>query len=114
MSRKDNLQDANQVSPATALWQLISGSERIQLLYVAAKLGIADLLKDGPRGSDELAKSIGAHPRTLYRVLRALATLGVFTENEDGTFDLTPLSELLQTGVPESLRSGRDFCGHAD
>ncbi len=105
MSEEDNLQDTNAASPATALGQLISGSEGIQLVYVAAKLGIADLLKDGPRGSDELAKSVGAHPRTLYRVLRALATLGVFAENNNGTFELTPLSELLQTGVPESLRS---------
>lgn len=105
MSEEDNLQDVDKVSPATALWQLISGSERIQLVYVAAKLGIADLLKDGPRSSEELAMSVGAHPRTLYRVLRALTTLDVFSENEDGTFELTPLSELLQTGVPGSLRS---------
>ena len=83
---------------------MIGGARATQLVYVAAKLGIADLLKDGPKGCDELSQSLGTHPQTLYRVMRALPSLGVFSENEDGRFELTSLGELLQTGAPGSLR----------
>ena len=72
---------------------------------VAAKLGIADLLKDGPKSSDELAQATGTHGRSLYRLLRALASVGVFAEAEDGRFELTPLGECLQTGIPGSVRA---------
>ena len=70
---------------------------------MAAKLGIADLLKDGPKLIDELADSTGANARNLYRVLRALSSRGIFAETGDGRFDLTPLAEPLQTVVPDSL-----------
>ena len=65
-----------------------------QLFYVAAKLGIADLLKDGAKSVDELASKVGAHPRALYRVLRALAGIGIFAEVGDRQFELTALAEL--------------------
>ena len=51
-----------------------------QLIYVAARLGIADFLKDGPKRSEELAALVSVHPHALYRVLRALASNGIFTE----------------------------------
>jgi DNA-binding HxlR family transcriptional regulator len=54
-----------------------------QLIYVAARLGIADLLADGPKRSEELAALTGVHAHALYRVLRALASNGIFTETED-------------------------------
>lgn len=111
MSISNKHLDENRKSPAEVLSQMIAGLVRIQLIYVAAKLGIADLLKDRPKNSEELAESVGAHPRTLYRVLRALSSLGVFTENENSTFELTPVSELLQTGAPGSLRSKAIFFG---
>ena len=70
---------------------------------MAAKLGIADLLKDGPKLIDELADSTGANARNLYRVLRALSSRGIFAETGDGRFDLPPLAEPLQTLVADSL-----------
>jgi hypothetical protein len=74
-------------------------------IAVAAEFGIADLLKDGPKSADELAQAVGAHPRAFYRMLRALAGAGVFAEEADGRFTLTPLSELLRGDNPESLRA---------
>ena len=88
------------IPPPVALVQMLTGYWVSQALYVAAKLGIADLLKDGPKSSDELAKTTGVHAQSLYRLLRALASVGVFVESEDGRFSLTPLAEYLQTGVP--------------
>ena len=87
-----------------SLREMIGGVRYTQLVYVAAKLGIADLLKDGPRSPDDLADSIGADRRNLYRVLRALASLGIFAENQDGMFELTVKAEPLQSGVPDSER----------
>jgi DNA-binding IclR family transcriptional regulator len=74
-----------------------------QSLYVAARLGIADLLQNGPQSSDALATAVGAHPDALYRVLRALASVGIFAEVEHRQFTLTPLARCLQTDVPGSL-----------
>lgn len=91
--------------PPLVLMQLATGYIVSQALYVAAKLRIADHLKDGPRTSDELAQAVGADARFLYRVLRALASLGVFAEVEDGRFTLTPTAELLRTNVPGSLHA---------
>jgi hypothetical protein len=82
-----------------------------QSIYVAAKLGIADLLKDGPKSSDELAAAVEANPDALYRVLRVLASAGVFAEIEHRRFTLTPLAGQLQTGVPGSLRGAAIFFG---
>jgi hypothetical protein len=84
---------------------MIIGYRVSQALYVAAKLGIADLLQEGPKSHEALATATGVHPDALYRVLRALASVGVFTEVEHGRFGLTPLAALLQTGVPGSLRA---------
>src|SRR5690625_5265186 len=105
MSTPDHAQATNPASPTMALLHMIHGSKITQLLYVVAKLGIADLLRDGAKRSEELAQVVGAHPRTLYRVLRALASLGVFAEDEAQRFHLTPLADLLRTEVPESLRA---------
>jgi SAM-dependent methyltransferase len=96
---------ATSVPPPVALLQMVTGYWVSQVIYVAAKLGIADLLKDGPKSSDELAQATGTHARSLYRLLRALASVGVFAEAEDGRFGLTPLGECLQTGSPGSVRA---------
>ncbi len=74
-------------------------------IYVAAKLAIADLLKDGPKSSDELARLTSMHPASLYRVMRALASMGIFTEDEQGRFTLTPIAATLQSDVRGSLRA---------
>jgi ubiquinone/menaquinone biosynthesis C-methylase UbiE len=76
-----------------------------QAIFVAAELGVADRLAAGPRGADELAREIGAHERSLYRLLRALASVGIFAEDDTGRFALTPLAELLRSDVPSSQRT---------
>jgi len=82
-----------------------------QAIHVAAALGIADLLADGPRTSDELADSAGAHRDALYRLLRALASVGVFREEDSRRFALTPVGEYLRTDVPGSLHGRAAFIG---
>jgi hypothetical protein len=88
-----------------ALRDTILGNRVSAALYVAAKLGIADLLADGAKRSEDLAHAAGAHPQSLYRVLRLLASQGVFAEVEPRRFALTPLATLLRTDVPGSLRA---------
>src|SRR3954451_18639660 len=84
---------------------LLSGSRVTQIIAVAARLGIADLLADGPKTADELAAATGAHAEALYRVLRALASIGVFAEVAPRRFGLTPLATLLQADSPHSMRA---------
>jgi orsellinic acid C2-O-methyltransferase len=91
--------------PPLVLYQLGIGHYISRALYLAAKLSIADLLKDGPRPAGELAAATHTHAPSLTRVLRLLASVGVFTEQEDGNFALTPLGEYLRTGVPGSMRA---------
>ena len=93
------------------LFRIVSGYKSTQALYVAAKLGIADHLKRGPMRSDELAKEVGANPRALLRLLRHLAALGIFTQDESRKFGLTPLGELLCNDNPESMRYNAIFAG---
>ena len=82
---------------------MIVGSWVSRAIYVAAKLQIADLLAAGPRMAEELAAAAGVAPQPLYRVLRALAGVGVFAQEADGRFRLNPLAESLRDDVPDSL-----------
>jgi hypothetical protein len=91
--------------PPVALLNLTIGHWTTQAIYVAAKLGIADLLRDGARSTDELAQSAGVDARSLYRLLRALASAGVFAQGTDGRFALTPMAECLQADAPGSMRA---------
>ena len=75
-----------------------------QALYVAATLGIADLVAASPTTAVELAKATNTHAPSLYRVLRLLAGAGVFVEREDGRFALTPAAGCLRRDVPGSMR----------
>ncbi len=84
----------------TALHDMILGKWVAQALSFAAKLGIADSLKDGPKGCDELARMNQMDADSLYRVLRALASVGVFAEVEDRRFALTPTAEFLRSDAP--------------
>jgi hypothetical protein len=88
-----------------ALLRMMIGYWISKALNVAAELGLADLLRNDPRSSDELADACGADPAALYRLLRALASVGVFTEVEGRRFALTPLAELLRSDVPGSMRA---------
>ncbi len=96
--------------PAERLFEMITGFALSQSLCVAARLGIADLLQDGPKGSGELAKSAGVDESALARLLRFLADHGVF-ECDGDRFKLTPLAECLQTGAPGSMRTRAIFWG---
>jgi hypothetical protein len=90
---------------------LTTGLWTAQALWAAACLGVADLLATGPKTRDDLATATGTLPGPLYRVLRALASLGVFAEQPDGQFVNTAESELLRSEVPNSLRSYVIFIG---
>jgi SAM-dependent methyltransferase len=74
-------------------------------IYAAARLGVADLLADGARSADELAQATGADAPSLHRLLRALASRGVFTEVEPRRFALTPLGAALKSGAPGAARA---------
>jgi O-methyltransferase domain/Dimerisation domain len=90
---------------AAAILKMISGLHISRAVYVAAELGIADRLAGGPASAAELAAATQTHERSLYRVLRLLASLGVLAEQEPRTFRLTVLGDRLRTDVPASMRS---------
>jgi hypothetical protein len=93
------------VASQMTLLQMMTGCRISQALYVAAKLGIADLLVDGPRLVEDLAQQIRAHAPTLRRLLRELASIGVFTEARPNAFALSPLAALLRAGTPDSMHA---------
>ena len=105
MAMQDDPRELNKSPLESPLLQLTIGSWISQAIYVAAKLGIADLLASGTKSNDELAASAGASPRELYRLLRFLAGAGIFAEVEDDYFELTPLAMPLRSSVPGSVRS---------
>jgi hypothetical protein len=76
-----------------------------RLVYLAAKLGVADHLKDGAASAGDLAALLDVQPRPLYRVLRALAGAGIFREEPGERFSLAPLGQPLRTDSPDSLRA---------
>jgi len=91
--------------PQMLLYQMAIGHYLSRALHVIAKLGVADLLSDGARGVEELAKATETHPPSLRRVMRLLASVGVFEEKENGGFALTALGECLRADVPGSSRA---------
>lgn len=112
--------------PHLALLQMITGRWVSQAITAAAKLRLADQLRDGPRTIAELAAATKSHPPSLYRLLRALASVGIFAEIGDGTgtdvtasrFDLTPLADALRSDAPVSMRGvalwlGEECCARA-
>jgi hypothetical protein len=101
----------NEQHPWQQLLHKLTGAWVARALYVVAKLRIADHLKDGPGSAEELAADVGVAPRPLYRVLRALAGVGVFTRGADGRFQLNPLAEPLCEDRPDSLRAAAVMLG---
>jgi hypothetical protein len=95
----------SEVQPWQQLFQMITGAWISRMIYVAAKLRLADHLAGGPKSSQELADATGVAPGPLYRLLRALAGVGVFVQSTDGHFRLNPLAEHLRERGPESLRA---------
>jgi len=90
--------------PDVQLLQMAMGVFISQATYVAAKLDIADLLAEGPKGAADLAAETSMHKRSLYRVLRALASVGIFRELDGKRFENTPQSESLRADHPNSTR----------
>ncbi|GBE03018.1 multifunctional cyclase-dehydratase-3-O-methyl transferase TcmN [bacterium BMS3Bbin06] len=93
------------MSPADTLRQLINSQVISRLIYVVAKLGIADFLKNGPMSCEQLAKSVNVNSSSLYRALRTLASVGVFSETEAGIFKQTKMSKLLESDIAGSQRA---------
>jgi O-methyltransferase domain/Dimerisation domain len=98
-------------NPSAELRRLTDGYKVSQAIHVAVTLGIPDLLADGPRTSDNVAEATGTHPRSLYRLLRALASVGVFREEDGRRFALTPLGDGLRSDAPDSLAGWASLIG---
>jgi len=92
------------------LVDLLNGYQDTALLYVAAKLNLADFLANWPKTSKELAAVTGAHAPSLHRILRGLVIVGMCFE-EEARFGLTRLGEVMRTGVEGSLRNQALICG---
>jgi O-methyltransferase domain len=96
---------------AGRLEQMLAGVATTHSIYAVAKLGIADLLAGGPRTTEEPASLAAVDSLSLYRLLRALASVGVFAEIAPATFALTSIAERLKTDAPDSLRAWAIFTG---
>jgi hypothetical protein len=97
--------DGEKQAAALHLRRLAAGHWISQSLYAVAALGVADHLQDSPKSLRQLARLSGANPRALYRVMRALTGLSVFTECSAGYFSLSEVGKLLVDGAPGSLRA---------
>ena len=95
----------SQEAPHVQLHHLMSGYQISAAIHVAAELNLADLLAAGPQTSAALAQQTQTHPQALYRLLRTLASVGLFTEVEPGSFALTAVGVLLKTDHPMSMRA---------
>ncbi|MGD8293489.1 MAG: methyltransferase [Desulfobacterales bacterium] len=87
------------LSPEDQMMQWITSKWIAKPIYVISELGIADLLGDGPKSVEALAKETNTHAPTLFRILRALSSVGVFVETENQAFGLTPLAECLSSNA---------------
>jgi hypothetical protein len=110
---KEEIMNPNQPPPPppAIFMQLGMGKMIAQSLSTMAELKVADQLKDGPKTAAEIAPAVGAHAPSLHRVMRALAMVGVFAEQDGDRFALTPVGDCLRTDVPGSLRNMAVFMG---
>jgi hypothetical protein len=97
--------------PEALISNIAFGALMTQALYVAAKLNIADLLAGGEKSVSELAAATEMNENALYRVLRSLASAGIFRETEARNFVNTDYSEVLRSDAPNSMRNGAIFMG---
>jgi hypothetical protein len=95
--------EANQ---SAQILQMIGGGVVAQAVCAAAELGVADLLEGGPQTTAQLAKAAQADEDKLYRLLRYLATVGIFQIDDEGAWSLTPMADVLRSDVPGSMRAG--------
>jgi O-methyltransferase/methyltransferase family protein len=99
-------------SAAYSLLDLIQGSVITQAISVAAKLGIADVLGDGPLSAEDIATRVGSDPEATYRLLRTLSGYSVFAVEPDGRFALTPMGDALREGAVDSMRGMAVLMSH--
>jgi ubiquinone/menaquinone biosynthesis C-methylase UbiE len=96
----------NNLPPRLVLNQMLLGFVFTKAIHAAAKLNLADIIgSQGPMTSAELAKKSGAHEESVSRLLRALASTGIFSVDENGKYTLTPLAECLKEDNPESIKA---------
>src|SRR5688500_1501890 len=100
--------------PEAQLLQLVSGAFVAAAVYTAAKLGIADVLADGPKTAAYIAEKTETDARSMYRLLRSLASVGAFSEVEPKTFANTPLTETMRSDAPRSTRDLTIWMGEPD
>jgi hypothetical protein len=98
-------------SPEVKLLELMRGYRQPRALHLVVELGIADLLGAGEKSAEELAEATGSHPLSLARLLRALASSGVFVETAPGVFAHSPMSEYLRRDHPQSRVPSVEFLG---
>jgi SAM-dependent methyltransferase len=94
-----------QIPPPAQMMQMITGFWVSCCVYAAARLNVAHYLAEAPMSAEELATATGSHAPSMFRLLRALAGVGVFSRNAEGKFELTPLGNTLRPGVPGSMRA---------
>jgi len=99
------------IPPAARILQLATASWMSAAVSAVANLGVADALADGPRSSDAIAADVGAHPPTLYRLLRACVDFDLFVESGNRVFELTAVGQALRTDSPISMRSFARWVG---
>ena len=99
----DNIQYEGE-SSSSVLLEMMYGYQKSQALFVAAKLGIADILSNGSKTADELAKATGVNSRSIYHLMRSLISVGVFSTEDNDKFQLNPMGKHLLTGTSDSLR----------
>lgn len=105
MTANRSADPSTQPAPSQRLMRMLTGAWTSQAICAAAKLGIADHLAGGPLKADELAEAIGADRQSLFRLMRALASIDVLHVQRDGRFALGPLGECLRDNAPDSLRA---------
>jgi SAM-dependent methyltransferase len=91
--------------PHAQLIQMATGYWVSRMVYAAARIGLADHLADGPKSAAELAGPTGTHESALHRLMRALASLGILSEDANHRFVLAPLGEALKSGAAGSARA---------
>jgi predicted O-methyltransferase YrrM/predicted transcriptional regulator len=99
----DNIQSEGE-SSSSVLLEMMYGYQKSQALFVAAQLGIADILSNGSKTAEELAKATGVNSRSIYHLMRSLISVGVFSTEDNEKFQLNPMGKHLLTGTSDSLR----------
>jgi SAM-dependent methyltransferase len=112
MSTRNWFGISGELPPHVELMALITGKWVMQAVYAAAELGIADQLEADPRTSGEIARACGTDDDATYRLMRALANVGVLEERAGRVFALTAVGECLRTNAPGSLRGYARFVGY--